>query len=179
MASNLSVVSLTCLLAALSGCIDTSRDGFVAPNDCGLNLRTTGAVEGSVYEVDGCSHGRTSFAAEEGMGEVEITMGATPVANRPFAHVELAFYEELGEAGDGTAVTVLLRIDETRQWQTPDGACVADYESEACSTDDLEDGVRYLVTAIDCAEPAESDTEEPVTIAELSFTSSCMAQPPQ
>jgi hypothetical protein len=66
----------------------------------------------------------------------------------------------------------MLRNGET--WlRTPDGSCTADYESEACSRPDIEDGTRYVITAVDCTEPAESETEGAVAIDQLSLTSSC------
>lgn len=162
---------------ALSGCVATTGDDFVADSECSLTLRTSGAVAGDVREVYGC-FGGGMIVTEAGQTDVEITMGARPRDRHPFEYVELAFYELLGDTGEGTAVTVLLSIDEARKWRTPDGSCTADYESEACTTTGVEDGVRYIVTALDCTEPAQSETEAPVAIDQLSFTSSCGSRGP-
>jgi hypothetical protein len=157
-----------------SGCATTDRgDDFVSHSECSLTLRTSGAVEGGVNQVEGCTHSRTSFAGENGLEDIQITMGVLPRDSRPYFHVELAFYELLGEAGEGTPVEVLLRVDEDRLWQTPQGACVADYESEACDSEEVDDGVRYLVSAVDCVDPAERESEEPIAIDQLSLRSSC------
>lgn len=157
----------------LSGClvIDTS-DEPAAHHDCSLTLQTSGAVAGVVRNVDGCARS-ASISSWDGGQSVELTIGAHPREGRPFDYVELAFHELLGEAGEGTAVTVLLAIDQERRWRTPDGACTADYESEACSTPEVEDGVRYIIRALECTEPAEAESDEPVAIDQLSVTSTC------
>lgn len=159
----------------LSGCFSFGErgDGFESDVDCDLKLRTSGAVEGTIERVDGCSDGRMIFANEDGHVEGEISVGAHPRDSRPFHDVVLTFYELLEEAGEGIAVDVWLVIDDSRQWRTPQGACTADYESEPCSDDFVEDGLRYRITGVECSDPAESESDDPVTIEALTLTSSC------
>ena len=166
------------LMASLGGCIASQGDDDGDEGsrlECALDVRTSGAVEAQLSDVEGCSDGSYVGSTPDSEPEVEQSIGASVKDSDAITSVEVTMFEAFGEAGSGIPAVVRLQTSDLRVWATPMATCSADYVSEPCSSDDVASGRQYTVTDVRCTEGAKSPTGDAIEIEALSITSRCLA----
>jgi hypothetical protein len=160
------------LALGLSGCIIDTNDDWRPHHECSVDARTSGAYDGRITALDGCTVGFTSFTEPDAAPDVERDIGVIPKDNFPFGRLIVRLFVPLEDEGEGIDVTIIATSDGTT-WATPDGACTANYASKTCDDDDGEKGRQYTIRDVTCTAPAAAEGKQHLVIEDFQISSSC------
>jgi hypothetical protein len=164
------------LAIGLSGCVIETGDDWEAKHDCRVDGRTSGAYDGRVTAIDGCSFRVTVIGYPDAATHMERRIGVFLKDGFAFGHLDVSLFGELEEEGDAIAAVITATTSDGVSWVTPDGACTADYVSTACVDETDSPGRRYTVEGVECNQPATAEGKQDLVIEELRITSGCQAE---
>jgi hypothetical protein len=160
------------LALGLSGCITETDDDWRPHHECSVDARTSGAYDGRITALDGCTLSLTSITEPDAAPHLERDIGVIPKDNFPFGYLIVRFFVPLEDEGEGIDVTIFATSDGA-SWVTPDGACTANYASKTCDNDDGEPGRQYTIRDLNCSAPAAAEGKQDLVIEDFQITSSC------
>jgi hypothetical protein len=162
------------LVIGLSGCIIETDDGWHPHHECSVDARTSGAYDGRVTAIDGCTLNLTRITSADTAPEQTRSFGVLPKDAFPFEHLELSVFGPLAEEGEGIAAKIIVTTSDGVSWVTPDGACTANYTSKTCDDDDGDaPGRQYIVEGVECNDPAAAEGKQDLLFEDFLITSTC------